>query len=176
MTEIDTDTILAATEVVRLRQSHPEPTTYQKNVIENLVRQKNTVNQIPTGSGKTWPVISLPLILDVLSDNFKQDVPNDTRVLYIVPLVNIYHSLSREMSKLGIPHQILSSGSDVTVDVHAKVVCASPEKLLDKNLMSSIIKLSWSAVSIDEPHLGMSALNQFTIYIYQNRNLLHLNT
>ena len=157
MTNIDSGTIWAATEVVRLRQNHHQPTTFQKKVIENLVKQKSSVNQLPTGTGKTWPVISLPLILDVLRDNFNQNVPKETRVLYIVPLVNIYHSLSREMSNLGIPHQILSSGSDFKVDVHSKVVCASPEKLLEKSVMSSITKLSWSAVSIDEPHLGKPA-------------------
>ena len=77
-----------------------------------------------------------------------------TRVLYIVPLVNIFHSLSCEMLALEIPHQILSSGGGFKIDECAKVICLSPEKLLEKSVMSSILKLSWSAVSIDEPHLG----------------------
>ena len=84
----------------------------------------------------------------------KQKVPEVTRVLYIVPLVNIFHSLSCEMLALEIPHQILSSGEGFKVDKCAKVVCVSPEKLLEKSVMSSILQLSWSAVSIDEPHLG----------------------
>ena len=95
MADIDIGTIRSAIEIVRLRQGHPPLTDWQINMVEMLVNQKNSVNQLPTGSGKTWPVISLPLILDVLRDNFKQDVSKFTRVLYIVPLVNIYHSLSK---------------------------------------------------------------------------------
>ena len=59
------------------------------------------------------------------------------------------------MTTLEIPHQILSAGGDSTVDKMAKVVCLSPEKLLEKSVMSSIMKLSWSVVSIDEPHLAL---------------------
>jgi hypothetical protein len=103
---------------------------------------------LPTGSGKTWPVISLPSILNVLRENFKQIVSKESRVLYIVPLISIYHSLSREMKTLKIPHQILSSGSDSRVDICADIVCVSPEKLLEKSVLNSILKLSWSAVSI----------------------------
>ena len=55
----------------------------------------------------------------------------------------------------GVPYQILLAGGDSKVDPRAKIVCTSPEKLLEKSLMSSITKLSWSAVSIDEPHLAL---------------------
>lgn len=148
MAEIELNVIRSAIEVVRLRQDHPPPTEFQIKVVERLVNQKNSVNQLPTGSGKTWPVISLPSILRVLRENFKQEVAQECRVLYIVPLVSIYHSLSREMKSLNIPHQILSSGSESRIDIGADIVCVSPEKLLEKSVMNSIVKLSWSAVSI----------------------------
>ena len=154
MNKISKSEIHAATEIIRLRQNHPPLSEWQLNTVEMLVNQNNSVSQLPTGSGKTWPVISLPSILDVLRDNLKQEVPEVTRVLYIVPLVNIFHSLSSEMEALEIPHQILSCGGGSKVDDCAKVVCVSPEKLLEKSVMSSILQLSWSAVSIDEPHLG----------------------
>ena len=150
------ETIQRAIEVVRVDQNHPVPTIWQIRMVERLVKNQNSVNQLPTGSGKTWPVISLPKILDVLRDDFHQDLPKETRVLYIVPLVNIYHSLGNELETLKIPYQILTSGFGAIskIDINAKVVCLSPEKLLDKSVISSIFKLSWSLVSIDEPHLG----------------------
>ena len=155
MAEIEFGTIRAAIEIVKQRQGHPQPTEWQINTVTALVKQNNYVNQLPTGSGKTWPLISLPSILDVLRDNFKENIPSETRVLYIVPLVNIFHSLSMEMASLKIPFQILSSGSDYQIQSHTKIVCLSPEKLLNKRVLASILKLPWSAVSIDEPHLAL---------------------
>ena len=155
MTEIESGTIRGAIEIVRQRQGHPQPTEWQINTVTALVKQNNSANQLPTGSGKTWPVISLPSILDVLRENFKENIPAETRVLYIVPLVSIFHSLSREMELLKIPFQILSRGSGFHIHSHAKVVCLSPEKLLDGRVLASILKLPWSAVSIDEPHLAL---------------------
>ena len=155
MADIDIGTIRAAIEIVKQRQGHPQPTEWQINTVTALVKQNNSVNQLPTGSGKTWPLISLPSILDVLRDNFKENIPSETRVLYIVPLVNIFHSLSMEMASLKIPFQILSSGSDYQIQSHTKIVCLSPEKLLNKRVLASILKLPWSAVSIDEPHLAL---------------------
>ena len=60
------------------------------------------------GAGKTWPCICLPQVLDILRDDFSYNFPHETRIIYIVPLVNIYYSLEAEMKKLKIPHQILS--------------------------------------------------------------------
>ena len=86
MTEINSAIIMAAVELLRLRENHPHLTKFQKNIVINLVNQNSSVNQLPTGSGKTLPIILLPMVLDVLRDNFKQNVPNECRVLYIVPL------------------------------------------------------------------------------------------
>ena len=77
---------------------HPPPTEWQINTVQKMVNQINSVNQLPTGTGKTWPVISLPFILDELRDNFGQQIPKITRVLINVPLVNIFHSLESEMT------------------------------------------------------------------------------
>ena len=136
--EIDLDIIHKAVEIVLADQCHPRPTVNQLRVVETLVNNKNSVNQLPTGSGKTWPVISLPAVLDVLRDNFLQDIPKQTRVLYIVSLVAIFHSLSTEMEALNVPHQILSAGVSV-IDPDAKVVYLSPEKLLEKSVVSAIL-------------------------------------
>ena len=161
MGDISFEMLQSAIEVVRVEQKHPVPTDWQISMVEKLVKNQNSVNQLPTGSGKTWPIISLPTILDVLRDVFHQVLPKETRVLYIVPLVNIYHSLGNELERLKIPFQILSSGTISKIDVEAKVVCLSPEKLLDKSVLSAILKLPWSLVSIDEPHLGKgSKLNK----------------
>ena len=84
MADIDIGTIRAAIEIVKQRQGHPKPTEWQINTVTALVKQNNSVNQLPTGSGKTWPLISLPSILDVLRDNFKENIPSETRVLYNV--------------------------------------------------------------------------------------------
>ena len=80
---ISKENIMAAIEIVRLRQNHPPLTEWQKNTVEMLVNRKNVVNQLPTGCGKTWPLISLPSILDVLRDNLKLDVTKDTRQLLV---------------------------------------------------------------------------------------------
>ena len=59
------------------------------------------------GSGKTYPAICIPLILDILRDTFGHKcIPSSTRVLYIVPLINIFNSLAQEMENLQIPYQI----------------------------------------------------------------------
>ena len=65
MTEIDSAIIMAAVELLRLRENHPHLTKFQKNIVINLVNQKSSVNQLPTGSGKTLPIILLPMILDI---------------------------------------------------------------------------------------------------------------
>ena len=49
------------------------------------------------GAGKTWPCICLPQDLDILRDEFNYNIQKDTRILYIVSLVNIYHSLEMEI-------------------------------------------------------------------------------
>ena len=59
------------------------------------------------------------------------------------------------MNKLKIPHQILEAGSNPAIDLETKVVCISPEKLLDPNVIAEVTKLSWSCICIDEPHLAL---------------------
>ena len=108
-----------------------------------------------SGAGKTWPCICLPQIIDILRDTFGYPVAMETRILYLVPLINIYHSLKSEMDRLRIPHQIVRSGSISQIDPDAKVVCMSPEKVLDQSIIREISKLSWCCISIDEPHLAL---------------------
>ena len=103
--------------------------------------------------GKTWPVVSYPYVLDILRDKFQHEISKETRVLYVVPLVNIYESMSREMEKLHISYQILCTGSCAAIDPSVKVVFVSPERLLNEAVLNSILKLNWNCVSIDEPHL-----------------------
>ena len=83
-------------------------------------------------------------------------VSKETRVLYIVPLVNIYQALVLEMKRLDIPFQVMSAGSESNIDSTAKVVFISPERIMNKKVMCSILKLSWNCISIDEPHLAIT--------------------
>ena len=97
---LDTDYIgdvRKAIELLRVQQKHPELSESQIAVVTTLVEGKNSINQLPTGTGKTWPVVCLPSIIDILRENFKYPLPSETRVLYVIPLVNIYHSVSLEM-------------------------------------------------------------------------------
>ena len=94
-------------------------------------------------------------ILDILRDKMNHDLPKETRVLYVVPLVNIYQSLSKEMDKLNIPFQVMSMGSSTVVNQSVKVLFISPERLQNKSVLKSILQLSWSCISIDEPHLAL---------------------
>merc|ERR1712240_367306 len=107
------------------------------------------------GAGKTWPCICLPQVLDILRDEFTYNIQKDTRILYIVPLVNIYHSLEMEMSELRIAYQILRPGVSPKIKPFTKVVCVSPEKILDSKVVQELGNLSWSCICIDEPHLAL---------------------
>ena len=147
--------ILSSIEMLRVKQDHPEISECQINVVIALVQMENTLNQLPTGAGKTWLVVCFPQILDILRDNFGYKISVETRVLYVVPLVNLYHSLAKEMKALEIKFQVMNAGSSAEVDREAKVIFVSPERLQDKAVMSSILKLSWSCCSIDEPHLAL---------------------
>ena len=59
------------------------------------------------------------------------------------------------MNKLKIPHQILHADAVSKIDPETKVLCLSPEKILDRNVVSEIYKLEWSCICIDEPHLAL---------------------
>ena len=120
-------------------------------MIECMVMGLNSAHQIPTGSGKTYPSVCLPDILTILRDDFgHESIPSETRVLVIVPLINIFHSLSSQMKSLHISHQLIEAGSSTEIDRNVKVVAISPEKLLDQFVMKSILKLQWSAIVVDE--------------------------
>ena len=151
-----TEDIHAAIEMVRCEQGHPPLKDYQVSTVVHLIQLKNCLNQLPTGYGKTWPVVSLPLVIDTLTVKFGYHFHNaESRVLYIVPLVNIYQSLALEMEKLNIPYQVMSVGSTSQIRSDAKVIFISPERLLNKHVMKSILDLQWSCISVDEPHLAL---------------------
>ena len=76
-----------AIELLRNYQGFPVLSEYQLKMFEFMVTKHNSASQLPTGSGKTYPVICFPLVLDILRDTFgHKSVPEATRVLYIVPL------------------------------------------------------------------------------------------
>ena len=95
---------------------------HQIRTIVSLAQRQNQVNQLPTGAGKTLPIVILPYILDGLRNHYQYDISEETRVLYIVPLVNIYQTLVLEMERLDIPFQVMSAGGDSNIDSKAKVV------------------------------------------------------
>ena len=59
------------------------------------------------------------------------------------------------MDHLKIPHQILDANFTSQIDPGSKVVCISPEKILDPVVIKQITKLEWSCICIDEPHLAL---------------------
>lgn len=59
------------------------------------------------------------------------------------------------MTRLKIPHQFLTAHSSTKIDPHSQVICVSPEKLLDPNVVREMNKLAWSCICIDEPHLAL---------------------
>ena len=145
-----------AIEIVRNYQKFPPLSKYQKKMFEFMVMKFNSANQLPTGSGKTYPTICLPLVLDVLRENFGHtNIPASTRTLYIVPLINIFHSIAAELRCLNISYQVIEAGSTSEIDRDAKVILISPEKLLNNDMMKSIMQLSWSVIVVDEPHLAL---------------------
>ena len=103
-------------------EGHPSFHPHQVQTLEYLVGRLNVVNQLPCGAGKTYPGISLPRILDILRDDFQHIIPKETRVLLIVPLVNIFYSLEVDLIKLDIPYQFLTAGTGSSVDICAKVI------------------------------------------------------
>ena len=113
--------ILSSTEMLRVKQDHPEISECQINVVIALLQMENSLNQLPTGAGKTWPVVCFPHILDILRDTFGYNISVETRVLYVVPLVNLYHSLAKEMKALEIQFQVMNAVSSVEIDREAKV-------------------------------------------------------
>ena len=139
-------------------RGHPSFHPHQVQTLKHLVGGQNCLNQLPCGSGKTYPGISLPSILDILRDEFHHNISSETRCLLIVPLINIFYSLEVDLVKLDIPYQFLTAGSSCFIDPAVKVVVLSPEKLLEKSTLKSITSLSWSAVILDEPHLALGKL------------------
>ena len=135
------------------RQNLLSVSNEQLKQLECIVLGENSLHQLPTGSGKTWASVSSPDILDLLRDSYgHQHIPKETRVLVIIPLIAIIKSLELELSKLNISYDILDSEHQGQIKSEAKVVIVTPEKLMDKRTMQNICQLSWSAVSLDEPH------------------------
>ena len=60
-----------------------------------------------------------------------------------------------EMSELRIAYQILRPGVSPKIEPFTKVVCVSPEKILDSKVVQELGNLSWSCICIDEPHLAL---------------------
>ena len=136
----------------------PNLRPHQVKTLEYLVCGQNSINQIPCGGGKTLPAICLPQILDVLRDKFHHSFPKQTRILLIVPLVNIFFSLEDDLIRLNIPYQFMAAGSGSEVNPAAKVIVVSPEKLMERHTINSIRALEWCAISLDEPHLALGEL------------------
>ena len=147
-----------AIDILTSAQGHPSLYPHQEKMLEFLVCGQNSINQLPCGAGKSYPAISFPHILDILRDTFNYKFPRETRVLLIVPLVNIFYSLEVDLVKLKIPYQVMLAGTGSKVDPYEKVVVISPEKLMDKLTLKSITSLKWSAISLDEPHLALGRL------------------
>ena len=59
------------------------------------------------------------------------------------------------MNKLKIPHQILNAEATGKIEPDSKVICVSPEKLMDPRVTRELNKLEWSCICIDEPHLAL---------------------
>ena len=131
MTEALLSDLKSAIEILTHSQGHPPLYDHQFKTLEHLVCGINSVNQLPCGQGKTYPSICLPQILDLLRDRFHHKFPSQTRVLLIVPLVNIFYSLEVDLIKLDIPYQFMTAGTGSDINPHAKVVVISPEKLMD---------------------------------------------
>ena len=119
-------------------------------------------------SGKTYPSLVLPEILDIMRERFHHNIPKETRVLLIVPLVNIFYSLEVDLIKFDIPYQFLTAGAGSIVNPSAKVVVTSPEKLLEKSTLRSIKSLGWSAICLDEPHLALGKFQNKSQISYLN--------
>ena len=91
--EVKTD-LLKAVSITLEKQNLVKVSKEQFNQLQCIVERKNSLTQAPTGSGKTWAAISAPGILDILCDQFNYtNIPSETRVLYIVPLIAIIKSL-----------------------------------------------------------------------------------
>ena len=144
-----------ATDQLAASQGHPALYPHQVRMLEYLVCGQNSINQLPCGAGKTYPSIVFPQILDILRDNFNHKFPKETRILLIVPLVNISFTLEADLVRLNIPYQLMSAGTGSKVNPDAKVVVISPEKLLEKSCIQSIKSLQWCGISLDEPHLAL---------------------
>ena len=76
-----------ALEILRHSQDFPPLTDSQIQMFEFMVTNHNSVSQLATGQGKTYPAICVALVLDILRDIFgHKSIPSETRTLYILPL------------------------------------------------------------------------------------------
>ena len=102
---------------------------------------------------------SAPDVLDILRDSFKYShIPQNNRVLYIVPLVAIVDSLEKELSRFDIAYEVLGPEhqSKGSIDKDSKVIIVTPEKIVKKNILETINDLDWLAIVIDEPQYILS--------------------
>ena len=153
---IDLDHLIGASSLLTERQGHPPLTPGQIFQLDCMVNNENSISQMPTGSGKTYAGICLPDILLVLKHTFGYtDISDNPRVLYVVPLVAIMESVESQLVNLNVSYQILRGGTTSIVNNKVKVVVISPEKMIEKATLASIISLNWSAIVLDEPHLAV---------------------
>ena len=139
--------LMKAVSIALEKQKLVKVSKEQFNQLKCIVERKNSLTQAPTGSGKTWAAISAPGILDILREQFNHtNIPSETRVLYIVPLIAIIASLELELSKYGVSYEVLNSDHTGSIDPNSKVIIVTPEKLMSRCTMSDICQLTWSAL------------------------------
>ena len=155
MSESLSSDLRKAVDILVASQFHPRLHPHQVKMLEFMIKGQNSISQLPCGAVKTYPAICLPHVLDILRGTFKYNFSSETRVLLIVPLVSIFYSLEIDLLKFNISYQLMTAGTGSQVNAAAKVVVISPEKLMDKATLKSIKSFSWSAISLDEPHLAL---------------------
>ena len=126
----------------------PKLKTYQKDIIEDVLHQKDLLIVSPTGSGKSLcyqiPALKLPGTLIVIS-----------------PLIALMIDQVQKLQHYGIEAQCLHSNMqrDTQEQIYAqlqeqqlKILYVSPERLLQPFFIHQLKKIKVNAIAIDEAH------------------------
>lgn len=140
--------IQQAKHILRSVFGYDEFISLQQNVMENVLRGKDTLAVMPTGGGKSLCYQIPALIFDGIT-------------IVVSPLIALMKDQVDQLSELGVPGVILNSSlspQEYKSNVERirqgamKLLYAAPETLLKPNMAAFLESLPVSCLAIDEAH------------------------
>lgn len=131
----------------------------QKEAIINIIQSKDTLALLPTGFGKSWIYMLLPLIVQELRKiGFCDIFPSQPVIPVIQPLNAIMQDQVQEARNLGLSAVILNEAdSELVISGYYSIVFGSPEVWLENKhnrslLLTKNFYMNCLVIVVDEVH------------------------